>query len=253
MLNLGSEKGFCVQAWFSIAALYKKFAGYLLKVYVRVYNRNELFRLENEEENKVRGQAGDLKNIAARKQLKANAIKKLIFCGLFLALILGFASAALAQEFTAANFDQLKAILTADYSSPTELTVQISDDIVLKRAIKVNRNVTKLTIYLNGFVIDGNDSYPFLQFDGTCDLTLTNRNIEHPDDSHYLDSSGDLAIELSETGRIQNCKGDDGAVIYFEYDNAKITLQNIVFRDNVTEFGGSVVYAGGLNCELTAK
>ena len=114
--------------------------------------------------------------------------------------------------------------------------------------------MTKLTIYLNGFVIDGDDSYPFLQFDGTCDLTLTNRNIEHPDDSHYLDSSGDLAIELSETGRIQNCKGDDGAVIYFEYiNNAKITLQNIVFRDNVAEFGGSVVYAGGLNCELTAK
>lgn len=86
----------------------------------------------------MRGQAGDLKNIAARKQLKANAIKKLIFCGLFLALILGFASAAPAQDFTAENFGQLKAILTADYSSPTELTVQISDDIDLKRAIKVN-------------------------------------------------------------------------------------------------------------------
>lgn len=47
---------------------YKKYAGYLVKVYVGFYNYNELLRLENEEENQVRGQAGDLKNIAARKQ-----------------------------------------------------------------------------------------------------------------------------------------------------------------------------------------
>lgn len=49
-------------------AVIKKYAGYLVKVYVGVYNYNELLRLENEEENKVRGQAGDLKNIAARKR-----------------------------------------------------------------------------------------------------------------------------------------------------------------------------------------
>ena len=189
----------------------------------------------------MRGQAGDLKNIAARKQLKANAIKKLIFCGLFLALILGLASAALAQEF-AEDFDELKRILTFDYSSPTELTVQISEDkdIYLKGAIKVNRNVTKLTIDLNGRTIDGFDgkkSHPFLQFDGTCDLTLTN-----------------TSTDTSEMGEIQNCRGDDGAVIYFgNVDNAKITLQNIVFSNNVAKYGGGVVYAGGSNCTFTAK
>ena len=187
----------------------------------------------------MRGQAGDLKNIAARKQLKANAIKKLIFCGLFLALILGFASAALAQEFVD-DFDDLERILTADYSSPTELTVQISEDkdIYLDGAIKVNRNVTKLTIDLNGRTIDGAGKYPFLQFDGTCDLTLTN-----------------TSTDTSETGEIQNCSGDDGAVIYFgNVNDVKITLQNIVFRDNVAEYGGGgVVYAGGSNCTFTAK
>lgn len=128
-----------------------------------------------------------MSNVGQRKTVMFSDFKerwlvKPIVAALFSVVLFGMMGTALADDVS--SFDELESILIEPGKS--EVTIDLrneNDDIQLEREINVNKNITKLTIYMNGNTIDVNGN-PFLNFKGTCELAIKNTKDDY-DPSHY--------------------------------------------------------------------
>ncbi len=126
------------------------------------------------------------------------------------------------------EFDELKKLLE-DHDAQEALEVIITEDLDISGQIEVSSSIKTLVINGSGKTLDGGETNSFLKVGSSIDLTLQNITIE-------------------------NCIGDDGAVIYADQPNTNITLTNSVFSNNIAEYGsGGVVYQEGGNNESTAE
>lgn len=153
------------------------------------------------------------------------------------------------QTKTVSNYNQLKTAMTA--VDDNKIINMQKGTYTVTSPISLTGKIDNITINGNGAIIDGQNKYQFLTFNGQRNITindLTIRNTKATDQAAAIAMTGISKLKLNNVNFTHNVAAGKGGAIT---NRGELTINNCVFTQNTALQGGAIWGTGQYGGSIT--
>lgn len=150
---------------------------------------------------------------------------------------------------TVSTYNQLKTAMTA--VDDNKIINMQKGTYIITSPISLTGKIDNITINGNGAVIDGQNKYQFLTFNGKRNITindLTIRNTKATDQAAGIAMTGVSSLKLNNVNFTHNVAAGRGGAIT---NRGELTINNCVFTQNTAQQGGAIWSTGEYGGSMT--